>query len=276
MFRQKMSIDFERNKTQVAYERIVGADPENLKAKKVEFENHELSFLETELLKNSLKVDSVDFFYNGLLSFAEGIDSAFNKRFSWATVKLYYSLYYLLRASLASKEIAILRCSELFRLVVKVGGQPIKKGGKGNNSTHEGIINHYRDMYKQDDILLTNNIEDKDVYRWMEDLRNIVNYRSVAFYEPDCLNVWEYFEQSINEGCFAEELKKMEEDSYIMCFQEEYAVVAIPIKRMQQTIADLMRAGLITYLSEERIEHVKSVLQYEERKLHIFSNLFAR
>lgn len=60
-------------------------------------------------------------FYNGILSFSEGIDAVFQKRFSWATIKLYYAVYYLIRATLSSKEIAILRCRSMFRLVARVG-----------------------------------------------------------------------------------------------------------------------------------------------------------
>ena len=55
-----------------------------------------------------------------ILSFSEGIDAVFQKRFSWATIKLYYAVYYLIRATLASKEIAILRCRSMFRFLSQI------------------------------------------------------------------------------------------------------------------------------------------------------------
>ena len=64
--------------------------------------------------------DAIDFFYSGILSFAEGIDSIFLKRFSWATVKLYYSIYYLIRASMAANGYATLRCKGMFRLKIAI------------------------------------------------------------------------------------------------------------------------------------------------------------
>ena len=79
-----------------------------------------------------------------------------------------------------------------------------------------------------------------DVYQWMEDVRDIVNYREVGFEEPECLEVWNKFKEALDTDTLSNVLDLIINDSqYIYCFQEEYAVVAIPIKRMQLTIADL-------------------------------------
>ncbi|MCG4692624.1 hypothetical protein L0P78_06240 [Coprococcus eutactus] len=269
-----MSINFDRNNSQVMYESFIGVDSESLIDKKEEFKNHRLTYEEKELLRDALKTDSLNFFYNGVLSFAEGIDAAFNKRFSWATVELYYSLYYLIRASMASKGIAMLRCKSMYRLFARTGEQPYSTGNKKYNTTHEGTISHYKDLFGQSDILLSNNIEGQDAYQWMMNAREIVNYRSAVFSEPDCLDIWEYFSQSIDEGNFTNVLEQLENDQYVMCFQEEYAVIAVPIKRLQQTISDLLNANLLSDFSEERLGVIKKVIGYEERNLHIMSQIF--
>lgn len=269
-----MSISFNRNGSQVLFESFIGADPENLNEKKNEFKNHCLTRDEAELLKVELKKDSLDFFYNGILSFAEGIDASFQKRFSWATIELYYSLYYLIRASMASKGIAMLRCKSMYRLFAREGEKPYSKGNKNYNTTHEGTINHYKDLFGLSDRLLSNNIEDDDVYEWMMNAREIVNYRSASFSEPGCLEIWEYFSKSIDEGRFTEILNLLENDSYVMCFQEEYAVIAIPIKRLQQTIEDLLSADLLSGFSEKRLNMIKKIMKYENRKLDIIPQLF--
>ena len=59
-----------------------------------------------------------------------------------------------------------------------------------------------------------------------------------------------------------------------MCFQEEYAVIAIPIKRLQQTISDMLNASLLSDFSEERLRFIKNVIGYEERNLHIIPQIF--
>ena len=240
-----MSINFSRNRAQLFYENLIGAAPEDLINMREEFKNHMLTINEAEQLKTLLNKDAVDFFYNGVLSFSEGIDAVFQKRFSWATIKLYYAVYYLIRATLASKEIAILRCRSMFRLVARAGEKPYGSTNRKYNTTHEGTINHYRDMFNFSDRLLSNKIEDNDAYEWLMNAREIVNYRSVSFSEPDCLEILDYFSPCIDEGTVSNALSELETDSYIRCFQEEYALVAIHIKRMQQTIVDLLTSGIL-------------------------------
>jgi hypothetical protein len=88
-----VSINFDRNRTQQSYERIVGVlSPDDLRSKADDFKNHALTREEVNALKICLNDDALDYFYNGIISFSEGIDSIFLKRFSWATIKLYYSV----------------------------------------------------------------------------------------------------------------------------------------------------------------------------------------
>lgn len=269
-----MSINFDRNRSQVIYESFIGANPDNLNEKKDEFKNHQLTLQEANILNGALQVDAVNFFYNGALSFAEGIDAAFQKRFSWAAVELYYSLYYLIRASMAAKGFALLRCKNMFRLKVTSGEAPYATNNKKYSTTHEGTINHYKDKFGQSDRLLSNNIDDKDVYQWMMNVREIINYRSAVFSEPDCLNIWDIFSQSIDDGSFVSLLKELENDPYIMCFQEEYAVIAIPLKRLEQTIEDLLNANLLSNLNSDRRSYIKKIIGYERRNLEIVSPFF--
>lgn len=75
-----MSISFNRNGSQVLFESFIDVDSNNLYEKRDDFKNHYLTSDEAEQLKVALKKDSLDFFYNGILSFAEGIDAAFQKK----------------------------------------------------------------------------------------------------------------------------------------------------------------------------------------------------
>lgn len=270
-----MSISFNRNRAQVLYEGFVGIEsPEKLKENRIGFKEHSLSAEEAERLQVVLKQDALDFFYNGVVSFSEGIDAIFLKRFSWATVELYYSIYYLLRASMASKGIAILRCDRMYRLIARGGETPFSTQNKKYRTTHEGTLSHYRDIFLRSDKLLSNKIEDRDAYEWMMNAREIVHYKSSAFLEPGCFEIWEYFFQAISDGTLADVLLQLENDPYIKCFQEEFAIVAIPIKCMQQTIADMERSGLLANITEERGEFAKSVIGYDERSLLILSQVF--
>ena len=145
-------------------------------------------------------------------------------------------------------------------------------------------------MFAGTDILLTNLIDDVDVYQWMEDVRDIVNYREVGFEEPECLEVWNKYKEALDIGTLSDLLELLVNDSqfiycfqafsvtfndsqYIYCFQEEYAVVAIPIKRMQQTIADLAGRGWLSLISTDRKEYANRIIKNSERNISIFDNL---
>nr|AGS53302.1 hypothetical protein [uncultured bacterium contig00013] len=270
-----MSINFKRNRAQTTYEQFIGVMSQNdLQKNKNVFKNHILSQNEASSLLVALHEDAIDLFYNGILSFSEGIDSIYNKRFSWATIKLYYTVYYLIRTSFATKDIAILRCDRMFRLPVRQGQQPYSTGNKKYNSTHEGTINHYKDLFSMSDPLLSNKIEDNDAFQWMRNAREIVNYRSSSFREPNCLEIWNYFSNCINDNSMSQILKQLEEDAYTLCFQEEYAIVAIPIKLIQQTINDMENTRLLNRLSKERKSFIRSLINYDNRSLTIFPKIF--
>lgn len=269
-----MSINFNRNRTQEEYESLLGiSSVEDLAQNKQVFKDHVLSREEANQLKIKLRQDAIDFFYSAIISFSEGIDAIFLERYSWATVKLYYSIFYLLRTSMACNGYALLRNSSMYRLKIAAGEMPYGTNNKKYNSTHGGTINHYKDVFTGTDVLLTNQIDDVDVYQWMENVRDIINYREVCFEDPECLNVWNKYKEALNQSALTNLLELLTNDSeYIYCFQEEYAVVAIPIKRMQQTIADLATNDLLSSISLDRIGYIKKIIKSDERNISIFED----
>lgn len=269
-----MSINFDRNRTQLLYEHLVGiASPEELKLKEGLFKNHSLTKEEANGLKYELSKDALDYFYNGIVSFSEGIDSIFLNRFSWATVKLYYSVYYMLRASLSCRGHALLQCKGIYRLHLKENEVPYKAAK--HKSTHEGTINHYIDLFSSDDKLLSNTIDSKISYIWMKDAREIVNYRAVSFQEPNYLGIWEKYAEALRDGSLNELLLKIQDDmEYIFCFQEEYAVAGIPIKRVAATIKDFVDYGLISMVEIDRRLYTKKIVKYDERRIKILNEFY--
>lgn len=271
-----MSINFNRNRTQMKYEDFIGvSSPEELPQKKAEFKRYSLTDNDVADLKRCLQEDALDFFFNGIVSFSEGIDGVFERRFSWATIKLYYSVFYMLRATLASKDYAILQNGNVFRLHLKSGESPYATNNSKYKSTHQGTISHYIDIFENNDILLTNKINGVSTYEWMEEVRNIINYRSVSFEEPNCLNCWERFDEAIGDGNLKDLLDNIEKDlSFIYCFQEEYSVVALPFKRLILTIQDFSTAGLLERIMRDRLDYSKMIFNYDERELNILKEIF--
>ena len=266
-----MNISFDRNRTQKAYEAILGISVEELKANKDLFKNHILSSAEEAQLIPLLHEDALDYFYNAALSFSEGIDAVFERRYSWATVKLYYSVFYAIRASLACNNIAILANQSIMRLKVASGESPFGSGNSKYKTTHKGTISHYIDVLKSQDILLSNLIGDQNVYEWMEEVREITNYREVCFKDPDFLTIWSAFDTALSHASLVELLQDIQNDSVpIYCFQDDYAVVAIPIKRMQETVADLSKVGLLARFANERKDYLEQIVKGKERCISVW------
>lgn len=270
-----MSINFKRNRTQEKYEAILGISSiDELLSNKEMFKEHILTRDEVNQLKPLLQEDAIDFFYSAVVSFSEGIDALYYKRFSWATVKLYYSIFYLLRTSMACNDYTLLRNCSMYRLKIAANEKPYSTNNKKYNSTHGGTISHYKDIFEGTDKLLSNQIEDVDVYQWMENARDIINYREVCFEDPECIDIWNNFFQALENDKLSELLEELQnDDEYIYCFQEEYAIVAIPIKRMQQTIAELADNGLLSRVEPERIQYVDEIIKSDVRNISILNSL---
>lgn len=272
-----MTINFDRSRTQKEYEGIINIKSfSELKTRKDELINHKLTKSELPKLKSDLELDALDYLYNAMLSLYEGIDSIYSRRFSWATVKLYYSVYYMLRASLACKGYAILYInSGYFRLSTKECESPYKPTIAGYNSTHKATILHHNSIFAKDDKLLSNCIDSKTTYEWMADVREILNYKSIVFREPEHLSVWDTFATAQKSNTLGVLLSRLSDDKkYIYCFQEDYAVVGIPIKRAYLTLKEFEKFGLLNGFQDDKKLYLKNLLKSNERKISIFSDIF--
>ena len=86
-----------------------------------------------------------------------------------------------------------------------------------------------------------------------------------------CFVIWSEFDDSLNKGKLVDLLSDIQNDrESIFCFQEEYAVVAIPVKRMQETVADLHSAGLLERVSNERKEYLETIIKGTSRGINIW------
>ena len=99
----------DRFKVQVAIEKEIGcSDPSQLTAQKGHFKQKIQAITVTGNLLSSLELaaaaDASDTYFKALLSIAEALDGIARGTHSWAIVKLYYSVFYLLRCKMANLE----------------------------------------------------------------------------------------------------------------------------------------------------------------------------
>lgn len=245
-----MSTSFNRHRAQLCCETIFNC--ETLEQWKLaDFKNLQLDRSQSFILATELREDAKDLYFKGLLSLFEALKSINSNLYSWATVKIYYSLYYFLRCTMAVKGVALIRHKSLFYLKAIEGELPITKLNKKYNTDHSGTINYFIDLFGTD-ILLSQSIEEMNVYEWIMNKREQINYRERQFNEPGHSEFWELIAVEISKGNLEDLLKKYILDSFILCFQEEHAVLATPIKRALLTKEILNGEYIDNALSDEQ------------------------
>jgi hypothetical protein len=245
-----MNTSFDRHRAQLRCETILNCTTLD-QWKLANFKSLQLDKSQAYLLSNELREDAKDLYFKGLLSFFEALKSVDSKLFSWATVKFYYSIYYFLRCTMAVNGIALVRQQSLFYLKAIDGESPITKRGKKYNSDHSGTINFFIDLFSSD-ILLSQSIDTTNAYDWLMNKREQINYRERRFNEPKHSEFWELIADQIDKGNLEKILMDYIQDKYVLCFQEEHAALAIPIKRALLTKEKLDAENIDIGLSTEQ------------------------
>ena len=151
---------------------------------------------------------------------------------------------------------------------------PIGSNNKKYNTTHEGTINHYRDLFSDSDYLETNTIDGDNSYDWMKEAREIVNYKSRSFAEPYCLSFWDYYDSCVTDGTLNKEILALTIDD-TKCFQSDFAIIAIPLKRYVLTKIDYLKSFPSEKISEERSDYIKKAMYAIPDLLDIFEDLLS-
>jgi hypothetical protein len=169
----------------------------------------------------------------------------------------------MLRSALALGNTAIIRNKSLFCLKSVSGEKPVTRGNKKYNSDHSGTINYFIDLYSNTDILLSQVIDYTDVYNWLMGKREQINYRERVFNEPGYSLFLEYIATQRESGKFEKLLKAYISDKFILCFQEENAILAVPIKRAILTKEIFNIKGVKVGFTEEQREALRRLMPYK-------------
>ena len=256
------NMSFNRFRVQEYLENSVNCNAlENWHSYRGKVEAYVLPHSDEEAVQKYLLKDGEDLFYKGLYSLSEGIAGIAEGRHSWSSVKLYYSVFYFLRSSLASKGYAVIKNKCQYIWEIRAGKTPEKRNSNKYRNDHIGIVNIYDDIVGVNDLLMTNSVNGKPVYLWLMELRHQVHYRQRDFLEPDFLEQYHKAELSIKNSKFSGLIDEYYEDKIpIFCFDSEHASIAAPIKRASITRSDIFHAGL-DRLSSEKLGLARDILK---------------
>ena len=188
-----------------------------------------LDLSDTNLLRLALEADASDYLYSGLISLGDAIRSVESGLYTWATVKLYYSVFYICRSMLATQHCALLylrgsQCS----LKCNIGSSPAKLVG----TTHKALLSLFAREFPANP-LLSQQIDSQPPFLWLMERRESANYKQARFIEP---GVPDHFLQLHQIG-LRKAVATYLSDSYMLyAFDPDHAALAFPLLTLQQAL----------------------------------------
>lgn len=208
---------------------------ENLSANAVS--SHTLSEIEARILQLNLREDACDYLYSATVSLGDALCGLTRGLFTWATVKLYYSVFYTIRARLALKGFCIFYIKTNPYSIYSAASQQAQKE-KGQ--THKVVIKLF-ERKRIDDFMLSQPIELEDPVNWLMKRREDANYKIARFTEP-CIpkHFIKLVDFGVRESCQA----YLSDKSGRYMFDPDHAMVAYPISLIDRAFSEFHNENL--------------------------------
>ena len=197
------------------------------------FLNRPLTASEATQVEQLLRIDAANYLYSACVSIGDAIQAVDRTLFTWATVKLYYSGFYLLRSLLALSGRALIYDGTKPRtLMCKAGESPIAFGGSVRG-THQAVIAYFTKALPNSP-LLSQDIVNEAPFKWLMLRREEANYASGRFGDPQCPR---HFSTIARFGVRRSATYYIGDKTYLYAFDPDHAILALPIEALKQTIA---------------------------------------
>ena len=162
-----------------------------------------------------------------LAAFCEGVAGASQKRFSWATVKLYYCAFQVLRARLLLGNQIVFYRGRTPHSIRTSAGQTARRR-KGN--THSAVFTIFGEMFPAND-LFNQDIDGEKPLRWLESRRNECSYGLAPIPDPEVPAEYGLFVK--NPRAALQQFMKVDS----LAFDSDSAIIALPMKLLMELSA---------------------------------------
>jgi len=196
-----------------------------------------LSPFEAASLSAALQADAADLYYSGWVSFLDALNGIRTGFYTWATTKLYYSVFYAFRASLAFDDTCTFHVSRPHYIVTAKSGQlPALCAEPG---THKAVLKAFLHR-NPNHILMSQQIELKDPVDWLMGKRESANYTDAKFSEPDSRPELQCI---ASEGIRRTLAAYLADKTSLYVFDPDHAMVAYPLRALQLIGNQLSASG---------------------------------
>jgi hypothetical protein len=201
-----------------------------------------ITAIDESVLAVALADDADDYLYSGLISFGDALRGIDSGLYTWSTVKLYYSMFYICRAILAYEGHALLYHAKKPISLKCVAGEKLCKR-KG--TSHEAVLSLFEVVFPTS-VLLSQEIELETPLAWLMQKRIDANYKIARFVEPEVSAPFEKIARFGVRKCLA---SYAEDSSLSYTFDPEHALLALPFLALKEAFRVRRRSSTKALLS---------------------------
>ena len=262
---QAMNMSFKRNDVQEYIETTLHCyNIEQWTSYKSILEQWEIDASNIVDIQRCAKSDIWSYFLKAFQSFVQAVHEIDNKKYAWSIVKLYYSVFYLLRCEILLSNHIIIRCKTLYYTKIKIGEKPIAFNSNKFKGDHQLTIALEEKLYNSGELsdpILGNKIDDENVYMWFMKHRDRVNYQMKDFSDPYCDPILAHIISYFNR----KELIKLFEfynsnNDYLICFDVDHTILAVPYKKLISVYKRIKTEMIITSDIRDKIIETNKLL----------------
>lgn len=196
------------------------------------FLDRPLTAHEAAQLEQLLQVDARNYVYSACVSIGDAAQAIDRGLFTWATVKLYYSSFYLLRGLLALSGRALTyERKKPWTLTCRPGHAPAPITTRGG--THQAVISYFERTFPRSP-LLAQDIGTDPPFRWLMHRREEANYNVGRFVDPQCPA---HFRAIVRAGVRRSTSEYIADSTFLYAFDPAHAMLALPIEALKQTLS---------------------------------------
>lgn len=226
-----------------------------------------LSHYEATIVENKLYEDACKSLYSSIVSIADALRGIEDQYYTWGGVKLYYSVFYSIRAALALDRYCIFYVGKKPKWTyVAPGAIPNNPSPRSLQNTHKIVLNLFRAKRPGADIL-SQTIGSDDPFAWMMERREEFNYKHAKFSEPEPPPCFRFVARS---GMRKSVIAYIEDDTSLFAFDEDHAILAYPIQVLKWIRARW--PGKVLFAAQEK-DDLRAMLSDRHGPLQIFGKI---
>lgn len=203
-----------------------------------------LSASQAAALRQALGRDARDYLYSGIVSIGEAVQAIDRSLYTWATVKLYYAVFYMIRALLAEHGTAIFYDgTKPFSWNSIAGSMATKRDG----ATHKVVLMSFQSVLPTSP-LLSQPIGGQGALDWLIKRREEANYTNPRFSEPSAPAHLDLIARS---GVRKSVSAYLRDSTLLYAFDPENAILAFPIEALKLVLRSKAAGGAGITLTED-------------------------